>query len=137
MNEEELKATFGSDYSPPTIIEDDYIDDWSRSIEIKLNNQGKMIVAIGAGLLVTVGLTALQGKVVITLVKANKMVVDTLNTIINGVNGNVSGERSPVSYTAPQGTVDESKIEPPDPEELEELKRRMEASTKDAGEELA
>ena len=133
--EETLKRDFPDSYKSPNyqVVEDDYIDDWSNSIEIKLSRQGKLIIGIGGVVLATLMLTVLQGKVVITLVKAHKSVVDTLNGIISGPN---SSQPVQVSYTEPQGKVDESKIEPLNPEELEELRIRMEASTKDAEEGL-
>ncbi len=105
-------------------VSDDY--EWERSIELKLSTQGKMIIGLGAGVLVVLGLTGLQGKVVLRLVKANAMVVNTINSIINTIGGiAVDRPDSNVSYTEPSKTVETPE---PDPQELEELRKRMEES---------
>ena len=127
-----LAEDFGTSYMPPNqTVEDTYEDDWFQTIEIKLSNQGKLIAGLGAVALGTLFLTVLQGKVVITLAKANRGIIETINGIVSNISGPVS---SPVSYAKPEKTVDESKIDPIDQEELDELKRRMEASTKDTEE---
>ncbi len=137
--EESMKRTFGADYLPPppnnteVLYGEQYEDDWFQTIEIKLSNQGKLIAGLGAVALGTLVLTVLQGKVVITLAKSNRGIIDAINGIINGT---VSAVPSKPSYSEPSGKVDESKIEPIDQEELDELKRRMEASTKDANGEI-
>lgn len=135
-SEEEMKEAFPDSYRPPTIdalIEDtDNWDAWINSVEIKLSNQGKMILGLGAGLLVTLMLTVMQGKVVITLVKAQREIVNAINNIIgSGPIGAHSGSSGAVSYAEPQGKVDESKAEPIDQDEFDELKLRMDASTND------
>jgi len=133
VNEETLKRDFPGSYTPPTyepiVVGDAEWNSWANSIELKLSNQGKIILGLGGVVLITLMLTVMQGKVVITLVKANKQIIDALNGIINGPDNDVGGKHN-VSYTEPQGKVDESKIEPLNAEELEELRIRMEASTK-------
>jgi len=137
VNEETLKRDFPDSYKSPNyqVVEDSDWDNWSQSIEIKLSNQGKMILGLGAGVLITLMLTVLQGKVVITLVKAHKEVVDVLNTLTGVVgDGTNAANRVSTDYTKPQGRIDESKIDPIDLETAEELRIRMEASTKNTEE---
>lgn len=105
-------------------VKEDY--EWERSIELKLSNLGKAVVGLSGGLLVVLVLTGLQGKVVFRLVKANAMVVDSINSIVNTINGGpVDKPDSTVSYTEPSKTVETPEA---DPQELEELRRRMEES---------
>lgn len=89
-------------------VADDY--EWERSIELKLSTQGKMIIGLGAGVLITLALTGVQGKIVVRLVKANAMIIEAINTISGAM-----GEK----------TVDQPE---PDQRELDELRRRMEES---------
>ncbi len=121
MDEKELNENFGISYSPPA----EYDDVWERTIEVKLNKQGQILVGLGVGLGVTLLLTTLQGRVVINLVKGHKMVVEAINTIsdsLGGIPG--SNQSSNVSYSKPEKQVDTSTTEV-DPEELDELKARL------------
>ncbi len=102
--------------------------EWERSIELKLSTQGKMIIGLGAGVLVTLALTGLQGKVVVRLVKENAMVIDAINTINVALGGSQhSTPDSSVPYNQPEKTVEQPQ---PNQEELEELRRNIEASSR-------
>ena len=114
----------------PTTLQEDY--EWERSIELKLSRQGKMIVGIGVGLLTVAFLNGVQAKVVMRLVKANGLIIDRVNTITGVLNTDTPNTtNSNVSYTQPSKTVG---IPDVDPEQLEELKRRIEESNYKDGE---
>lgn len=118
MTEDELASTFGAEYQPAP---KDEWDDWSNSIEIKLSKQGQMIIGLGVGLGVVLLLNLAQGKVVVNLVKGHKMVVEAINLI--GMNNLNNVART--SYADPSGHIDESKVEPVDEAELDEIKNRL------------
>jgi hypothetical protein len=103
-------------------VADDY--EWERSIELKLSTQGKMIIGLGAGVLITLALTGVQGKIVVRLVKANAMIIEAINTI-SGAMGGTSTATMNVPYNEPEKTVEQPE---PDQRELDELRRRMEES---------
>src|ERR1035441_8706837 len=85
MDEDEVKAAFGSDYSEPA---QDW-DQWSRTIEIKLSKQGKIGIAAIAGVVGCLLLIGLQGKVVINLVKQNGLLVTGLNATTDAVSSSM------------------------------------------------
>jgi hypothetical protein len=131
MNEDEareiLAKDFGDSYVLPTrpMYEPvDPWDSWANSIEIKLSTQGKVVAGVGMVAVLGLILTVLQGKVVITLVKGQRGIIEAVNGIIAAGSTVHTG----VSYTEPAQVIDEAKVEPVNTEELEELRLRMEAS---------
>ena len=119
MDERDLQATFGSDYSPPQSSSNDW-DDWANTIELKVSRQGQLLLGLGVGLAVTLILTGMNGRVIIRLTKGHAMLVDAINMMVGG-----TPDRATVSYSEPTGRIDESKIEPVDEQELKDLQERI------------
>jgi hypothetical protein len=129
MNEEELilETAFPKDYSPPP--ETDW-DRWANTVDIKLSRQGIMILGLGAAVLVVGGLTVMQGKVTIKLVKGHGEVAEALNQVILRLGGGPSNG-SPSSVTRPTGKVT-TEADPID-EELQQQLRIVMDDTKTEG----
>ncbi len=119
MDERDLQATFGSDYSPLQSSSNDW-DDWANTIELKVSRQGQVLLGLGVGLAVTLLLTGMNGRVIIRLTKGHAMLVDAINLMVGG-----APDRATVSYSEPTGRIDESRIEPVDEQELKDLQERI------------
>lgn len=100
-------------------------DNWADSVELRLSNQGKIIAGVIVGVGTSLLLTALQGSIVIRLVKGQKLVIEAINTISGVLNPTDNADHYSPSYSEPQGRVDESKITPVDEQEFEELQKRL------------
>lgn len=122
MDQNEILSSFGDDYKVPftsSSNDDNDWSEWAQTVEIRLSRQGRIMLGIGAGLGVTLLLTVMQGKVVVNLVKGHKMLIEAINTMVEGV------QPTKTDYTQPTGYVDVSKAEPVDEVEAQELKDRL------------
>lgn len=120
-------------YDKPFEAEDTEWEQWSKRIEIKLSTQGKVLVGLGGVIGLTLALSIMQGKVVLNLVKGFRELVPIVNHLSGGImDGTTTSNGGGVSYAAPAGHIDESKIEPVDETLSEELKQRLENVDPDA-----
>lgn len=131
---DEFDVTKHPNYSPPPEP-----SPWEEWVEIRLSRQGTILIGLGVGLAVTLGLTALNGKVVVNLVNSHKQVVETLNQLTGGRHSAVdtgsdsaavatTASPSRVSYATPEKRVNTSAIAPADPALLAELREKMKAT---------
>lgn len=127
MSEEELREHFDiPPVSKGSIMDDNDWENWAGNIEIRLSRQGQYIVGLGAGLLATLLLMGLQGKIVINLVNTQRQIVGAINTLVE--NGGAEPQPSAKRYSTPSGAVNETEVTPPNPEEVEELQELMRKS---------
>jgi hypothetical protein len=64
-----------------TVVDEDTWDSeaWAGTIEYKMSRQAQINMALGAGIVVSLALMALQGRLVLKLVTGHKLVIEALN----------------------------------------------------------
>ena len=122
MNEQELADHFGDAYQPP-VEREQYDDAWERTIELKISNQGKMILGLAAGTAVVGVITLMQGRIVLNVAKSHGQLIE----IVNGLAAMLSGGDTPtgnsqVRYSSPAKPTENLAV---DDELLQELADKM------------
>ena len=122
MNEQELADHFGDAYQPP-VEREQYDDAWERTIELKISNQGKMILGLAAGTAVVGVITLMQGRIVLNVAKSHGQLIEVVNGLAAMLNnGDVNTGSMAPRYSSPTKVAEEV---PVDSELLEELNSKM------------
>lgn len=118
---------------PRVKTEEELWEDWTDSVDIRLSNLSRGLIGVGAGLLVFGGLTLLNGRITLKLIRMQNEIVSTINEVGGSLMGGPNGAHTAgTSYVAPTGRVT-TEPEPVDPELAQELRDKIEKSGGEVG----